>query len=70
MNSEILKGNWKQMSGLIKKRWGKLTDDELKQINGSLEELSGAIQVKYGESKESVMANINNLIAENKPKKN
>ena len=29
MNKDILKGNWKQLSGEIKKQWGKLTNDDL-----------------------------------------
>lgn len=27
MNSDIIKGKWKQLSGRIKERWGSLTDD-------------------------------------------
>jgi uncharacterized protein YjbJ (UPF0337 family) len=41
-------GKWKQMSGELKKQWGKLTDDELTEINGDREMLSGKIQEKYG----------------------
>lgn len=49
---EQVAGKWKQFSGDIKKQWGKLTDDELMQINGNREVLSGMLQTKYGLEKE------------------
>lgn len=52
MNEDILKGKWKQLKGSIKDRWGKLTDDEIDQIEGDSEKLAGKIQEKYGKSKE------------------
>jgi len=50
---EQLAGKWKQFSGEIKKKWGKLTDDELMQINGSRDILAGKLQEKYGIAKEA-----------------
>jgi uncharacterized protein YjbJ (UPF0337 family) len=32
----------------VKQQWGKLTDDDLTQINGSQEKLEGIIQERYG----------------------
>ena len=34
MNTETLKGQWKQLKGQVRKQWGKLTDDDLDQIHG------------------------------------
>ena len=34
MNWESIKGDWKQFSGKVKEKWGKLTDDDLDVING------------------------------------
>ena len=34
MNPEILKGRWNQLRGEIRTRWGKLTDDDVTQIQG------------------------------------
>jgi uncharacterized protein YjbJ (UPF0337 family) len=45
-------GQWKQFSGDVKKKWGKLTDDELMQINGSRDILAGKLEEKYGIAKE------------------
>ena len=30
MNSDVIKGKWKQLSGTLKEQWGKLTDDDLR----------------------------------------
>ena len=35
MNSDILEGQWKQLKGTIKDKWGKLTDDDLDRIEGN-----------------------------------
>ena len=45
-------GKWKQVSGEVKKQWGKLTDDEILEVNGDREILAGKIQEKYGIAKE------------------
>lgn len=52
MNKDILKGKWTQLKGGIKNNWGKLTDDDLKQVEGNREKLIGKVQEKYGKSRE------------------
>ena len=52
MNSDQMKGKWKQMKGSVKERWGKLTDDDLDVIDGQHEQLVGKIQERYGIAKE------------------
>ena len=47
MNTDIIKGNWKEIKGKAKQQWGKLTDDDLQQIDGKREELIGKIQKQY-----------------------
>ena len=53
MNSDQLKGQWNQVKGNIQKQWGKLTDDEMSQIEGDREILIGKLQEHYGISKEA-----------------
>jgi uncharacterized protein YjbJ (UPF0337 family) len=36
------------MSGRLKEKWGKLTDDELDQMAGNRDQLVGKIQERYG----------------------
>ncbi|MBM7615896.1 CsbD family protein [Alkaliphilus hydrothermalis] len=37
MSSEQLQGKWKILKGKAKTKWGKLTDNELKEIDGSID---------------------------------
>jgi len=53
-------GNAKEFGGNVKKQWGKLTDDEIMQINGDREILAGKIQEKYGVAKEEAHKQIEN----------
>lgn len=48
MNKDMLKGQWKQLKGSVKERWGELTDDELLEAEGNYDQLVGKIQEKYG----------------------
>ncbi len=52
MNWDIVAGNWKQYSGKVKTRWGKLTDDHLDVIAGKRDQLAGKIQETYGITKD------------------
>jgi uncharacterized protein YjbJ (UPF0337 family) len=52
MNWDRIEGNWKQVKGSVKVRWGKLTDDQLDVIAGKRDALAGRIQEAYGISKE------------------
>lgn len=54
MNSDIIQGKWQEISGTVKQQWGKLTDDDLAEINGSREKLAGKIQKTYGIAKDEV----------------
>lgn len=51
MANDILKGNWKQLTGMVKQKWGELTDDELVEIAGQRDRLAGKLQEKYGYTK-------------------
>jgi uncharacterized protein YjbJ (UPF0337 family) len=54
MNNDILEGKWNQFKGSAQKKWGKLTDDDLDQIQGDRTKLAGKIQEAYGKTKEEV----------------
>ena len=53
MNNDIIKGKWKQLSGSIQKKWGKLTDDDSTVAEGTRDYLSGKIQERYGIAKDA-----------------
>ncbi len=48
MNRDIFEGQWTQLKGRVKEKWGKLTDDDLDQIAGKKDQLIGRIQERYG----------------------
>jgi len=52
MNTDVLQGKWTQLKGTVRKQWGKLTDDDVDQIQGDAEILQGRIQERYGRTKE------------------
>jgi uncharacterized protein YjbJ (UPF0337 family) len=52
MNWDRIQGEWKQMLGHTKERWGKLTDDDLDVVAGRRDQLAGKIQERYGVAKE------------------
>ena len=52
MNEDVLKGKWKEIKGGVKEKWGKLTDDDLAQVEGNIEKLLGLLQQKYGYAKD------------------
>jgi uncharacterized protein YjbJ (UPF0337 family) len=62
MNKDILEGNWKQIRGQIKVMWGRLTDDELDQVDGHRDRLVGIIQEKYGYSRQDAENSVNDFL--------
>ncbi len=61
MNQDVLEGKWKQLHGLAKVKWAKLTDDELDQTKGNYEILVGKIQEKYGTTREEIERELHTL---------
>jgi len=58
MNEDRIKGNWKQLAGKLKAKWGKLTDDDLRVAEGNSEYLAGKIQERYGLAKDDVVKQV------------
>ena len=52
MNREQIEGNWKQIKGRVKEKWGRFTDDDLEIIAGKRDQLIGKLQEKYQYTKE------------------
>jgi uncharacterized protein YjbJ (UPF0337 family) len=48
MNEDKIKGQWKQLAGKLKAKWGKLTHDDLEVAEGNAEYLAGKVQERYG----------------------
>ncbi len=52
MNWDRIEGNWTQLMGKAREKWGKLTDDHLDFVGGKREQLAGKIQEMYGVGKD------------------
>ena len=62
MNMDQLKGRWAQIKGEAKVQWGKLTDDDLDQIDGNAEKLAGRLQERYGYEREQAKRAVDDFI--------
>ncbi len=62
-NWEQISGQWKQVKGEARMKWGKLTDDDLMQVDGNRDILAGKLQEKYGIAKEDINKQIDEWAA-------
>lgn len=56
-----MKGNWNEIKGKLKQKYGELTDDDLVYAEGKSEEVLGKIQKRTGKTKEEVKDYIDSL---------
>ena len=61
VNQQTLEGNWNEIKGKIRTRWGQLTDDDLSQFHGEVDKLVGTIQRKTGEGRDAIERYLNDL---------
>ena len=58
MDWNRVEGNWKQIKGKVKEKWGDLTDDDMDKIAGRRDQLEGKIQERYGITKDQVRQDV------------
>lgn len=63
MNWDQIAGQWKQMKGVIREKYGKLTDDDLNQIAGKRDQFVGKLQERYGISREEAQKRADEWLA-------
>lgn len=61
MNKEIFEGNWEIVKGKLKQQWGKLTDDDLKEVEGDSQMIYGKLKKHYGYTKEEIDKKLDEL---------
>jgi uncharacterized protein YjbJ (UPF0337 family) len=61
MNKLTIEGNWNEIKGKLKQKYGDLTDDDLTFAKGKEDEMYGRLQKKLGKSKEEIKREIENL---------
>lgn len=65
MNEDTMKGQWHQLRGKVKEKWGKLTDDDIRVIEGRAENLRGKLQERYGKTREELDQEMDAFAKEN-----
>ena len=68
VNTQVLKGQWNEIRGQLKKKWGQSTDDDLKFTNGNIDQLVGVIQRKTGEAREGIEQFLDTVTAQARPR--
>lgn len=58
MNKQIVEGNWMQLKGKVREKWGKLTDDDMDVIDGKRDQLIGRLKERYGKTSDAVDAEV------------
>jgi uncharacterized protein YjbJ (UPF0337 family) len=56
-----LKGNWNEVKGKLKQKYGQLTDDDLTFAEGKEDELLGRLQKRLGRTKDELRAEIEDM---------
>lgn len=63
MNTDILNGKWNQLKGQVRTKWGKLTDDDVTQIQGNVETMIGKLQERYGYNRQRAEKELNDFLS-------
>lgn len=67
MNWDQIEGQWHQVTGQLKSKWAKLTDDDIKNVAGKKDQLIGKLQEHYGVLKEDAETQVDEWIAKLTP---
>ena len=56
-----MKGNWNEIKGKLKQKYGQLTDDDLAFADGKEDELLGRLQKRLGRTQDEIRAEIRDM---------
>ena len=54
INEQVCEGDWNEIKGKLRQKWGQLTDDDFLQIRGDADQIVGILQRKTGEAREAI----------------
>jgi uncharacterized protein YjbJ (UPF0337 family) len=61
VNELTFKGEWNEVKGKLKQKYGQLTDDDLRYQEGREDELLGRLQKKLGKAKDEIQQIISSI---------
>ena len=62
MSDLNIKGNWNELKGKFKQKYGDLTDDDLTYVEGKEDEFLGNLQKKLSKTKDELAGEIREMI--------
>ena len=62
MDWNRVEGNWKEVKGKVKEKWGDLTDDDLDQAAGKRDQLIAKVQARYGYERDRAERELDELV--------
>lgn len=62
MNWDQVVGNWTQLKGKLREKWGDLTEDDIARLAGNREQLIGRLQERYGIAREEAERQVSNWL--------
>ncbi len=63
MNWDTVEGQWNEVKGQVKAKWGKLTDQDLTVLGGKKDMLLGKLQELYGLKKDQAEKQMDEWLA-------
>jgi uncharacterized protein YjbJ (UPF0337 family) len=58
MNWDRVEGNWKQVMGQAREKWGELSNSDLERAAGRRDQIVGIVQEKYGIAKDEAQKQV------------
>ena len=62
MNADVMSGSWDQMRTEVRRRWSKLSDQDLSSVKGEVDRLVDAVQDKYGYSRRKAREQVSRFV--------
>ena len=64
VNQQTLQGNWNELKGMLRTKWGQLTNDDVQSFDGNVDRLVGMIQRKTGEARSAIESYLDEITAD------
>ena len=64
VNQQTLQGNWNEIKGKLRTKWGQLTNDDVQSFNGNVDQLVGTIQHRTGKTRNEIENDLEDILAD------